>query len=87
MSTLSEHEPRKRIAYVLEPIYILWAHNTETSSQLTMSRMTYLILRVHTGTGVSHSQRRKKDFEKYAREWIRRVEISKEEIPGSKPSM
>ena len=51
--------------------------------------MTYLILRVYTGTGVSHSQHRKKigrGFEKNAGEWTGRVEISKEEIPGSKRS-
>ena len=42
-------------------------------------------------TGVSHSQHRKKKtrrcFGKNAGEWSRRVEISKEEIPGNKRSM
>ena len=54
------------------------------------SRVTYFILRAYTGTGVSHSQRRKKigrGFGKNAGEWTGRVEISKEEIPGSKRSM
>ena len=54
------------------------------------SRVTYFILRAYTGTGVSHSQHRKKSgevLEKNAGEWIGRVEISKEEIPGSKRSM
>ena len=52
--------------------------------------MTYFILRAYTGTGVSHSQHRKKSgevLEKNAGEWTGRVEISKEEIPGSKRSM
>ena len=42
--------------------------------------MTYFILRAYTGTGVSHSQRRKKSgevFEKNAGEWTGRVEIRK----------
>ena len=54
------------------------------------SRVTYFILRAYTGTGVSHSQRRKKierGFGKNADEWTGKVEISKEEIPGSKCSM
>ena len=51
--------------------------------------MTYFILRAYTGTGVSHSQRTKKSgevLEKNAGEWTGRIEISKEEIPGSKRS-
>ena len=51
------------------------------------SRVTYFILRAYTVTGVSHSQRRKKSGEvlgKNAGEWTGKVEISKEEIPGSK---
>ena len=52
--------------------------------------MTYFILRAYTGTGVSHSQHRKnreRGFGKNAGGWTGRVEISKEEIPGSKRSM
>ena len=51
--------------------------------------MTYVILRAYTGIGVSHSQREKiaRGFGKNAGEWTGRVEISKEEIPGSKHSM
>ena len=52
--------------------------------------MTYFLLRAYTRTGVSHSQLRKKikrGFGKNAGEWIGRVEISEEEIPGSKHSM
>ena len=52
--------------------------------------MTYFILRAYTGSGVSHSQHRKKlgeVLEKNAGEWTGRVEISEEEIPGSKRSM
>ena len=47
-------------------------------------------MQAYTGTGVSHSQHRKKirrGFGKNAGEWIGRVEISKEEVPGSKHSM
>ena len=57
---------------------------------VTMSRVTYFILRAHTATGVSHSQLRKNPgeiWEQNVGEWNGRVEISKEEIPGSKRSM
>ena len=48
----------------------------------------YFILQAYTGTCVSHSQHREKSgFRKNAGEWTRRVQISKEEIPGSKRSM
>ena len=52
--------------------------------------MTYFILRAYTGTGVSHSQTQGKNLERFGKnagEWTGRVEISKEEIPGSKRSM
>ena len=52
--------------------------------------MTYFILRAYTGTGVSQSQHKKKigrGFGKNAGKWTGRVEISKEEFPGSKRSM
>ena len=54
------------------------------------SRVTYYILQAYTGTGVSHSQHRgisAKVSEKNAGEWTGRVEINKEEIPGSTRSM
>ena len=54
-------------------------------------KVTYCILQAYTGTGVSQSQQRKeigRGFgEKNAGEWTGRVEIRKEEIPGSKRSM
>ena len=53
-------------------------------------RVNYFILRAYTGTRVSNSQHRKKSgevFGKNAGEWTGRVEISKEEIPGSERSM
>ena len=53
-------------------------------------RVTYFILQAYTGTGVSHSKQWKKigrGFGKNAGEWTGMVEISKEEIPGSKPTM
>ena len=46
-------------------------------------KVTYFILWAYTGTGVSHSQRRKKigrGLEKSASEWTGRGEISKEEF-------
>ena len=52
--------------------------------------VTHFILQAYTETGVSHSQHRTifgRGFRKSAGEWIGRVEISKEEIPGSKCSM
>ena len=51
--------------------------------------MAYFILQAYTETVVSRSQHRKKweRFWKNAGEWTGRVEISKEEIPGSKRSM
>ena len=57
---------------------------------VTMSRVSSFILRAHTGTGVSHSQQRENSgevFGKNADEWTRRVEISKEEIQGSRRSI
>ena len=54
------------------------------------SRVTYFIVRAYKGTCVNHSRRRKKLGEvlkKKAGEWTGRVEISKEELPGSKRSM
>ena len=57
---------------------------------VNMSRLTYFILRAHTGTDVSHSLHRKNSGEvlgKNADEWAGRVEISKKEIPGSTRSV
>ena len=83
-------ETHKQIlTHVLEPIYIPRALNMGTS--ITKSSETYFILRAHTETDVSHSQHRKtktrERFGKNAGEWTARVELSKEEIPGSKRSM
>ena len=67
--------------------FIFRGHSTRESES---SRVTYFILWAYTGTGVSHSQHRKKlgaVLEKNAGEWTRRVEIRKEETPGSKHSM
>ena len=68
-------------------LFIFRGHSTWEPAS---SRVTFFILRAYTGTGVSHSQHRKKSgevLEKNAREWTRWVEISREEIPGSKRSM
>ena len=69
--------------------YIL-TYSRHSTRELSSSRVTSFTLRAYTGTGVSHSQYRKKirrGFGKIASEWTVRVEISKEEIPGSKRSM
>ena len=57
---------------------------------VTMSMMTCFILRAHTGTGFNNSHARKDSeevLEKNAGEWTGRVEILKEEIPGSRCSV
>ena len=68
-------------------LFIFRGHSTR---ELASSRVNYFILQAYKGTGVSHSQRRKKigrGFGKNAGEWTERVEISKEEMPGRKRSM
>ena len=68
-------------------LFIFRGHSTREPAS---NRVTYFILRAYTGSGVSHSQHRKKMgevLEKNAGEWTGRVEISEEEIPGSKRSM
>ena len=68
-------------------LFIFCGHSTREPAS---SRVTHFILQAYTGTGVSHSQHRKKigrGFGINAGEWTGRVEISNEEIPGSKRSM
>ena len=68
-------------------LFIFRGHSTREPAS---SRVTYFILRAYTGTGVSHSQHREKNrerFRKNASEWTGRVEIIEEEIPGSKRSI
>ena len=68
-------------------LFIFRGHSAQEPAS---SRVTYFIMRAYTGTGVSYSQHRKKlgeVLEKNAGEWTGRVEISEEEIPGSKRSM
>ena len=67
--------------------FIFRRHSTREPAS---NRVTYFILRAYTGSGVSNSRHRKKigrGFGENAGEWTGRVEISKEEIPGSKRSM
>ena len=54
-----------------------------------LSRVTYFILQAYTETGVSHSQHKKTLGEVLEKMQVNgpEVEISKEEIPGSKLSM
>ena len=68
-------------------IFIFRGHTTREPAS---NRVTYFILRAYTGSGVTHSQHRKKTgrgFGKNAGIWTGRVEISEKEIPGSKHSM
>ena len=55
------------------------------------SRVTYFILRAYTGTRVSHSRHREKNWERFwkknAGKQTGRAEISKEELPVSKRNM
>ena len=55
-----------------------------------MGKVTYFILQAHTGTCNIHSYLRKNSGEVLKTnggEWIGKVEISKDEIPGSRRSM
>ena len=63
-------------SYIPWSLFIFHGHSTREPA---FNRVTYFILRVHTGTGVSHSENRKNSgevFEKNAGEWTGRVEIS-----------
>ena len=67
-------------------LFIFRGHSTREPAS---SRVTYFILQAYTGTFVSHNQHRKNQEKsgKNAGEWTGRIEIRKEEIPGSKRSM
>ena len=68
-------------------LFIFLGHSTREQAS---NRVTYFIVRAYTGTGGSHRQHKKKigrGFGINASEWTGRVEISKEEIPGSKRRM
>ena len=54
------------------------------------SRVTYFIVRAYTqepGVATANTGKTRERFRKNAGEWIGRVEISEEEIPGSKHSL
>ena len=67
-------------------LFIFRGHSTREPAS---SRVTYFILGPIQEPYFSHSQHRKnrERFWKNASEWTGRVEISKEEIPGSKRSI
>ena len=74
--------------------YYLYSAGTQYGNlhhlSATMNRATYLFCRPTHETVVGQSQHRKTSgefFEKNAGEWTRRVEISEEEITGSRRSM
>ena len=65
-------------------------HGNRHQLSVTLGRVTYIILRAHTGTGVRHSKHRRnpgEGLEKNAGEWTEGVEICKEESPGSRRRM
>ena len=66
--------------------FILRGHSTREPAS---SRVTYFILWAYTATILvtANTGEIGRGFGKNAGEWIGRVEISKEEIPGSKRSM
>ena len=63
-------------------------HGNLHQLSVTMSRMTYIILRAHWGTCVSHidTGKHQERLWKNAVEWTGREEISKGEFPGSSRS-
>ena len=66
-------------------LFIFCGHLTREPAS---NSVTYFILRAYTGTGASLTQEKLgRSFGKNASEWTGRVEISQEEIPGSKHSM
>ena len=69
--------------------YSLFIFRGHSAREPATSRVTYFTLRAYTGAGVCDSQHRKnrERFGKNAGEWTGRVEMSKEEIPGSKRSL
>ena len=69
-----------------ELIHIPWAHNRRTCIQQVDLFYSAGLHRNHVlATAITGEIRR--DFRKNAGEWTGRVEISKQEIPGSKRSM
>ena len=70
----------------LEPIYMPWALNTGTCIQQDDLFYSASLHRNHVLATANTGQIRR-GFGKNAGEWTGRVEISKEEIPGSKRSM
>ena len=69
-----------------EPIYIPWAHNTGTCIKQGDLFYSAGLHRNHV-LATANTGEIGRDFGKNAGEWTGRVEISKEEIPGSKRSM
>ena len=68
----------------------LFIFSGDSTPERASIRVTYLILRACTGTSALPQLTQEqlgRSFGKNAGEWTPREEISKEEIPGSKPSM
>ena len=88
--TLSPSHSFHKSAYHKSCFFSLFIFRGQSTLEPASSRVTCFILRAYTGTGVSHSQQEKqigRGFGKNAGEWTGRIEISKEESPGSKRSM
>ena len=86
LSTISERKTRKTITHVLEPTNIPWALNKGTFIQ--QGDLFYSI-GLHRNRCWPQPTQEKigGGFRKNAGEWTGRVEISKDEISGSKRSM
>ena len=74
------------MTHVLEPIYIPRALNTGTCIQQGDLFYSAGLHRSHV-LATANTGKIGRGFGKNAGEWTRRVEIGKEEIPGSKRSM
>ena len=80
--TLSRNYSFHESSYHKSCFFSLFIFRGHSTREAAPGRVTYFILRAYTGT-----KKIERDFWKNASEWTGRLEISKEEIPGSKRSM
>ena len=80
--TIFKCQCRNTITHVLEPTYVLQALKVGTCINFLSWRAEWPLLFCSYSSHMKNS-----GFEKNACEWIRRVEINMEEIPGSRWSM
>ena len=79
-------QTQKNKTHVLEAVYIFRGHSTREPAS---SRVTYFIMgpTQTPSLATANTGKTRVRFGKNAGEWTERVEISKEEIPGSKRNM